>query len=95
MSAPRWACALLRRLAPPDRGEAVLGDLEEGHRERVQRRGRTVASLMTSLEALDMAFALIRGRRRRERLRGDRSSAGRDGQATGGGVGGLRQRTDR
>ena len=59
---PRWAVALLARLAPPWRGEEVLGDLEEVHRARVARRGRVVASLLTGLEALDMAAALLRER---------------------------------
>lgn len=60
MTAPRWALALLARLAPPERVDDVLGDLEEAHRKRVERRGRAVAGLLTSLEALDISFALIR-----------------------------------
>ena len=42
MTAPRWACALLRRVAPAGRAEDVLGDLEEAHRNRIRRRGRTI-----------------------------------------------------
>ena len=66
MSAPGWTCALLSRLAPPGRAEDVLGDLEEAHRGRVRRRGRPIASVLTGLEALDMAVVLIGGRIRRE-----------------------------
>jgi predicted permease len=62
MTVPRWTAALLRRLAPRERVEDVLGDLEEGHRRRLARRGRAVAVLLTSLEALDLAAALLRAR---------------------------------
>jgi predicted permease len=58
MSAPRWTRALLGRLAAPDRVDEVLGDLNEAHRIRVERRGRILAAVLTSLEAIDMAFAL-------------------------------------
>jgi predicted permease len=61
---PRWTRALLRRLAGPAHGEEVLGDLEEAHAARVRHRSRLVASLLTSIEALDMAWALLRERRR-------------------------------
>lgn len=71
MSVPRWALALLRRLAPPAGAEDVLGDLEEAHRARVKRRGRLVASFLTGMEALDMACALIVERVRRRRTGGE------------------------
>ena len=41
----------------------MLGDLEEAHRERRRRRGPLLANLLTGLEALDVAFALVRARR--------------------------------
>ena len=69
MSAPRWSAALLRRLAPAECVEDVLGDLDEVHARRVARRGRAVAGLLTGLETLDMALALARSRARRGRHR--------------------------
>ncbi|HSJ26493.1 MAG TPA: ABC transporter permease, partial [Longimicrobiales bacterium] len=62
MSAPRWSRALLRRLAPDDRQDEILGDLEEAHRARVQAHGRLVGGLLAALETADMAFALLRHR---------------------------------
>jgi predicted permease len=62
--APRWARRLLARLARPPYADEVIGDLEEAHRDRVARRGRIVAWLLTGLDALDMAVALVRERRR-------------------------------
>ena len=62
MTAPGWACAVLRRLAPPDEAEVLIGDLEEAHRQRVSRRGRLAATLLTSLETADIAFMLVRRR---------------------------------
>lgn len=56
MTSPWWARAVLRFLAPRDREDDVVGDLEEAHRERVERRGRVVATLMTSLEVLDVGL---------------------------------------
>jgi putative ABC transport system permease protein len=64
MSAPRWAAALLRTLAPPPDAEVLVGDLEEAHRARVARRGPHLASVLTGLEALDIAFMLVRRRLR-------------------------------
>jgi predicted permease len=46
----------------------VLGDLEEAHGRRVQQRGRLAAWLLTTVEGLDMAFALARLRVPRPRL---------------------------
>lgn len=79
MSVPRWAFALLRRLAPPASAEDVLGDLEEAHRTRVKRRGPFVAGILTRLEALDMARALIveRVRNRRTAVRSPHRGGGR------------------
>lgn len=65
MSAPRWAGELLSRLAPPGAAEDVLGDLEEAHRRRVARHGQRVAAMLTGLDAMDMAIALLRERMRR------------------------------
>lgn len=65
MSSPGWSRALLRWLAPADRQDEVLGDLEETHRRRVGRRGWLVGTALTALETLDMAVALLRLRRRR------------------------------
>lgn len=50
-----------------------MGDLEEAHRRRAGRHGRTMGSLLTSMEAVDVSVALLR-----ERLRGrDRSPSRR------------------
>ena len=54
-----WARALLSRLAPPGYAEDVLGDLEEMYLRRVRERGRFTASLLTRLEALDMALGFL------------------------------------
>jgi predicted permease len=64
MSAPGWTRALLARVADPNRVDEVLGDLDEAHRIRSDRRGRIMAAVLTSLEAVDMAYALwrLRGR---------------------------------
>ena len=62
MAAPRWALALLRRLAPPPEAEILIGDLEEAHRVRVSRRGPILAVVLTSFEAADIAFMLVRRR---------------------------------
>jgi hypothetical protein len=58
VSAPRWARLVLSRLAAEERVDEVLGDLDEAHRIRVERRGRVLAAVLTSLETIDMAFAL-------------------------------------
>ena len=65
MSAPRWACRLLSRLAEPDRVDDVVGDLEQAHARRLRRHSRAAAHLLTTLETLDMAVTLVRARRRR------------------------------
>ena len=57
MSLPRGATFLLRALVSADRVEDLIGDLEEVHRERVARRGRWLATVLTSLEAVEMAAA--------------------------------------
>ena len=64
MSAPRWASAIIRRLAASDEAEAdvLVGDLEEAHRARVARRGSVVAALLTSLETADVTLMLMRRR---------------------------------
>jgi putative ABC transport system permease protein len=63
MSAPRWSRALLRRVSPDGREDEILGDLEEAHGAHVQAKGRLVGGLVTALETLDMALALLRQRR--------------------------------
>ncbi len=65
MTAPKWAAALLQRLAPPGRATDVLGDLHEMHGRRVQHRGRAIANALTAFATLDMAFALFRQKVRR------------------------------
>src|SRR5262245_52773136 len=62
MKAPRWATALLRRLARTNDAKANvrIGDLEESHRARVARRGAFVATLLTTLETIDISFMLVR-----------------------------------
>jgi predicted permease len=46
------------RLAPKGRESDLIGDLEEAHRRRAARRGDVVASILSGLEALDVARAL-------------------------------------
>ena len=67
MTSPVWARWLLARLAQPGEADDVLGDLEETHRARRARHGRVHASIRTTLEALDMAAALVRQRMQRSR----------------------------
>lgn len=62
MSAPRWTRALLRRLAPERREDEILGDLDEAHAQHLRRRGRVMATVLTTFETLDMALALLRQR---------------------------------
>ncbi len=64
MTAPRWAAALLRRLAPPNESDILVGDLEEAHRARIAKRGLVLAVLLTSVEVVDIAFMLVRRRLR-------------------------------
>jgi predicted permease len=78
VSAPRWARSLLTRLADPERADEVVGDLEEAHARRRRRHSGPVAALITTFEALDLAVALLRARRRR-RSRADASFAARTG----------------
>lgn len=86
MNAPRWARWLLGRLAAPGRAADVVGDLEETHRSRVVRRGRLVATLLTTFEALDLAFALSRQRLARRRRYTSISPRDRLRPAGGGGI---------
>lgn len=62
MTTPRWATALLRLLAPPAQRDDVLGDLEESRWRRTQRHSSVAARLLTALDTLDMAAALIGAR---------------------------------
>jgi len=59
LSVPRLAAWLVRRSAPPDRAEDALGDLEEVHRLRVETRGPWLASALTVLEAVELAWASL------------------------------------
>jgi putative ABC transport system permease protein len=62
---PRWCNALLAWAAPRDQADEAIGDLEEAHQRRVARRGRRLAGVLTALEAVDVAVALLRERWRR------------------------------
>lgn len=62
MTAPRWALAMLRGLAAHHEAETLIGDLEEAHRVRVSRRGPILAAVLTSFEAADIGFMLVRRR---------------------------------
>lgn len=64
MTPPGWTVRLLRRLAPAPEADVLVGDLEEAHRARVDRRGPVIAALLTSLESLDVAWMLVRRRSR-------------------------------
>lgn len=59
---PRWTRALLRWLSPSGHADDVIGDLEEAHRNRLQRRGPVMAGVFTAVETMDMAAALVRAR---------------------------------
>lgn len=63
MSSPAWARGLLRWLAPADRQDEVLGDLEEAHRRRVDRRGRTVGTLVTGAVTVALVPIVVIPRR--------------------------------
>jgi predicted permease len=65
---PRWAAALLRRVTQPDRADDLIGDAEESHRRRVERRGPAIASVMTTIETLDLVAALLVSRVKRKDL---------------------------
>jgi putative ABC transport system permease protein len=68
MSAPKWAIAILRRLAKPGDAQILIGDLEEAHHARISRRGHVLATVLTFLEAGDIALMLVRRRIRLPRL---------------------------
>jgi predicted permease len=57
VSLPRGVGFLLRAFVPSDRVEDVLGDLEEVHGERVERRGPWLAAIPTILEAAEVSAA--------------------------------------
>lgn len=81
MSAPAWARRLLERVAGASGGEDVVGDLEEGHGRRLQRHRPVVASLLTGIEALELAIALLR---ERASVRRARRNLGRGGVPSAG-----------
>lgn len=58
-TAPRWTRALLAFLTPRHREDDVLGDLEESHRARRQRRGAFSSWLLTGIEALDLSLLIL------------------------------------
>jgi hypothetical protein len=62
LTSPRWARALVARLAPAHQVDDAVGDLEEAHRARAAQHGRVRAELLTAFDALDMARALLRSR---------------------------------
>lgn len=66
MSLPAWTRILLRWCAPPGREDDLLGDVEEVHRERVDRLGRLPAAFLTGVEALATAATLTVARWRGE-----------------------------
>lgn len=68
MTPPRWTTALLRRLTAAPEAEILVGDLEEAHRARAARRGPVLATFLTAVEALDIAFMLVRRRLRLPRV---------------------------
>ena len=70
--APRLARALLRIIAPADRRDDVLGDLNQVHRRTLAERGPVLAWWMTMADALSVAGALVLYRFRDEgwRMRG-------------------------
>ena len=80
VTAPHLARSIVARVAPPDRTDEVLGDLEETYRDRARRSGRFVASLISTVEAIDISIALIRERgdrrvtERRRRVKSFRGS---------------------
>lgn len=59
MSAPGWTRLLLRIVSQKDRTDEVIGDLDEAHYRRLQQLPAWRATLATSLEALDMARAIL------------------------------------
>jgi hypothetical protein len=50
---------LLRSLAPRGEAEDVLGDIQEAHALRMQRRGLFTARVLRTIETLEMAAALL------------------------------------
>lgn len=64
MMLPGPAVFLLRILLPRDRVDDALGDLEEVHRLRLRTLGRTRATALTMLEALDLVSSATLARLR-------------------------------
>jgi predicted permease len=59
---PWWARLLLRWAAPAGQADDVIGDLEEAHRRRVRHHGPVAARLLSAIETMDIAIALVRAR---------------------------------
>lgn len=57
---PSWLRRLVEALCPPDRRDEVVGDLEEVHRRRTQRRGRLLALPGTAGDVLGTLAHLLR-----------------------------------
>src|SRR5262245_36532944 len=63
--APAWSRWLLQRVAPEERADDIVGDLEEAHRARLVRRGPLLAHVLTGIESIELASAVLRERARR------------------------------
>lgn len=62
MTSPRMARAILSLSARAEELDALVGDLEEVHRQRLTRRGRLAASILTTLEAAGIGLGEVRHR---------------------------------
>lgn len=80
MTLPSFSRRVVRWLVPVERRDDVLGDLEESHRSRRSERGPFVATVLTTLESLDVCVAFASGRVHRGAARRSRrpSAALRD-----------------
>src|SRR5687768_11789442 len=65
MTAPRWSRWLVTRVAPHDRVDELLGDVEEVYQRHRARRGWLGAQLSGARETLELASALMREQARR------------------------------
>ena len=62
MTIPRWAQALIRMIATPDRAEDAIGDLNEAHARRMREGSALKVWLQTAFAVMDMAASLARPR---------------------------------
>lgn len=73
---PQWMERLVRRLAPADRAEDLLGDLEELRHRHQARRGRVLGTLLAGVETLEVVLTLLLHKRQRfVRLESNRSTS--------------------